>query len=229
MKTGDDIVYISNEEYAELKFYDNFLSKMNAVSMVMEFDPLRLTWVCDNETVAKLFRVSPEEAVAVGDRVIARVLEGTDFQESVIDQVEKFKVDPTVQWAGVFRVNPEREDIKWLIYSSSALEVNEQNVTTKIAVVLLVVDDIFNTQRTLHEFKDCMVRQVGKIGAESLTERQKQVLSLIGAGMKRKDVADRMAISIYTVADHVAAIYKKYDLSTTSQLKQLSRKLGLVN
>lgn len=227
-KNEEDIVYISSEDYDELRFYEQFQLKMNAVNMVMELDPLKLVWVCKNEAVSRIFQITPEEAIELGDRIVSRIVGGVDFEETVIEQVEAFKKNPSTKWAGVFRPHPIRDNLKWIIYSSAAMEVNEKNETTKIAATVILVDDIFNTPRTLHSFKDYIVRETSRVEVESLTTKQRKILALVGEGVKRVDIANELGISKYTVADHIQAIYKKFKISNTADLILLSRRLGLV-
>lgn len=224
----EDGVWVTQEEFEELKFYDSFLRSMNAVNLVLELDPLRITWICENEAALKMFGIPAPEVIQMGESIITRVLKGTDFEESVINQVDAFREDPTVRWAGVFRLFSNRTDIKWLIYGSSALELDDNGMITKIAVVVLAVDDIFNTSRTLHSFKDHILREVGRVEVESLTEKQKKILTLVGKGHERIAIAEIMNISVHTVADHISSLYKKFNLNNTQDLILLSRRIGLV-
>ncbi len=54
--------------------------------------------------------------------------------------------------------------------------------------------------------------------AAPLTRRQREVALLVGRGLTNTQIADELEISKYTVANHVAAILRKLDLPSRSQI-----------
>jgi DNA-binding NarL/FixJ family response regulator len=58
----------------------------------------------------------------------------------------------------------------------------------------------------------------GSTGWESITQREKDVLKLIGEGYRNKKIADFLNISVKTVEKHRANIMKKLDLHNVSAL-----------
>ncbi len=50
--------------------------------------------------------------------------------------------------------------------------------------------------------------------AESLSEREREVLRLLADGLVKKEVATRMNISLYTVDNYVRRIYAKLHVNT---------------
>lgn len=219
--------YISDEEYQEYLFYKKFIGKMNAVMYVMDQDPYKLSWICDNKTVARILGISAKEVLAMGDYITAHLLADPDFEESVSIPVEKFKENPDINWAGVYRIAAQDGSHKWIMYSASTLEANDQGVPTKACVVAVLLDDIFNTPETLRQLKDYIKGRINMKEIESLTDKQRMVLQLLGRGLSRTAIADTLDISVYTVDDHKKAIGKKFDLQTSAQLVKLSQRLGL--
>ncbi len=63
---------------------------------------------------------------------------------------------------------------------------------------------------------------------ESLTQREKEILKLIGEGYKNKEIADYLCISVKTVEKHRANLMKKLDLHNVSALTAYSIDKGLV-
>jgi DNA-binding CsgD family transcriptional regulator len=53
---------------------------------------------------------------------------------------------------------------------------------------------------------------------EKTTKREKEVLQLIAKAKDRKTIADKLNISINTVAVHIKKIHKKTDTSSLSEL-----------
>jgi DNA-binding NarL/FixJ family response regulator len=61
-----------------------------------------------------------------------------------------------------------------------------------------------------------------------LTTREREIIGLIGEGLKNKDIADRLCISEITVRHHLTNIYGKLDVSNRLKLLILAHQHGLV-
>ena len=63
---------------------------------------------------------------------------------------------------------------------------------------------------------------------ESLTLREQEILELIWAGFKNKEIGQRLKISVKTVEAHRANMMKKPRVSNTSQLLKTAIAGGLI-
>ena len=63
---------------------------------------------------------------------------------------------------------------------------------------------------------------------DSLTQREREILKLVGEGYKNKEIADYLCISAKTVEKHRSNIMEKLDLHTASALTAYAIKKGLV-
>jgi len=63
---------------------------------------------------------------------------------------------------------------------------------------------------------------------DSLTQREREILKLVGEGHKNKEIADYLCISAKTVEKHRSNIMEKLDLHTASALTAYAIKKGLV-
>ncbi|MBN1850196.1 MAG: response regulator transcription factor [Deltaproteobacteria bacterium] len=63
---------------------------------------------------------------------------------------------------------------------------------------------------------------------DALTQREKEVLKLVGEGYQNKKIADYLCISVKTVEKHRANIMEKLDLHTASALTAYAIEKGLV-
>ena len=63
---------------------------------------------------------------------------------------------------------------------------------------------------------------------ETLTQREREVLKMVGEGYKNKEIADFLCISLKTVQKHRANIMGKLNLHTASLLTSYAIEKGLV-
>lgn len=61
----------------------------------------------------------------------------------------------------------------------------------------------------------------------SLTEREREVLTLIGQGLKNKEIADKLFISEWTVRHHITSIFSKLEVSDRVELILYAYRRGL--
>ena len=81
-------------------------------------------------------------------------------------------------------------------------------------------DELFDAISTIRN------RTGGKLEAEVLTTREREVLKLIAEGKSSKEIADLLFISIYTVNNHRAKIIKKLGMKKTADLVRYAIREG---
>ncbi len=64
---------------------------------------------------------------------------------------------------------------------------------------------------------------------EALTDREREILELIWSGLKNKEIADRLTISVKTVEAHRANMMKKVRVSNAAQLLNAAIQEGLIH
>ena len=62
---------------------------------------------------------------------------------------------------------------------------------------------------------------------EDLTNREKEVLGLIGRGLRNSDVAKALELAESTVASHIKSIYRKLGISSRAEAALHATRLGL--
>lgn len=85
------------------------------------------------------------------------------------------------------------------------------------------------TKRLMSEYLDRL--RNGDSGAtfETLTDREKEIVSLIAKGYSNKEVAEQLVISVKTVETHKANVMEKLGLKTRPELVKYAMKKGLLN
>lgn len=74
-----------------------------------------------------------------------------------------------------------------------------------------------------------IVTRPGPTGADSLSDREIEVLSLVAEGMSNKDVGERLTLSALTVKSHLARIARKLGTGDRAEMVVLSMRAGLVD
>ncbi len=64
---------------------------------------------------------------------------------------------------------------------------------------------------------------------EPLSERERQVLELVAAGLSNREICSRLHISLSTVKGHTASIYGKLGVNSRTQAVSEATRLGLLN
>jgi LuxR family maltose regulon positive regulatory protein len=63
---------------------------------------------------------------------------------------------------------------------------------------------------------------------EPLTERELEVLRLLAAGRRNRDIAQELVVTLETVKKHASHIFAKLDAANRTQAVASARRLGLI-
>ena len=67
----------------------------------------------------------------------------------------------------------------------------------------------------------------GKI--RGLTRREREIIPLVCRGMKNKEIATTMGISVPTVKAILGRVFRKFNVSSRSQLQAVVSRSGILN
>lgn len=84
------------------------------------------------------------------------------------------------------------------------------------------------TRRLISEIAGRAAKPVPNARLNTLTEREREVLELVAAGLSNDEIADRLVLSPATAKTHVSRILTKLDARDRAQLVVLAYEAGLV-
>jgi DNA-binding NarL/FixJ family response regulator len=84
------------------------------------------------------------------------------------------------------------------------------------------------TPRIQHELAELLRTPPAPSPLETLTDREREVLTLVAEGLATKEIAARLDISTRTVETHRANLMRKLDLRSVARLVQFAIREGLV-
>ncbi|RJQ63856.1 MAG: DNA-binding response regulator [Desulfobacteraceae bacterium] len=84
------------------------------------------------------------------------------------------------------------------------------------------------SEKVLEGYLETKKRVKERSSWDTLTQREKEVLKLVGEGYRNKEIADYLCISVKTVEKHRANIMQKLDLHSASALTAYAIEKGLV-
>ncbi|MFB5678301.1 response regulator [Paenibacillus terreus] len=85
------------------------------------------------------------------------------------------------------------------------------------------------TKRLMSEYLDKLKQEGGSGPYESLSEREKEILSWVAKGYSNKEIAEHLVISVKTVESHKSNLMEKLNLKTRPELVKFAMKKGLLN
>lgn len=213
----------------ELAFYRRLHQRMHGSIYVLNLDPYRIEWVAENPILGRILGMSRTQILEEGDFIATKLLSNPDFSESVELAVHQFGQNPDVSWSGIFRIRHNDGSLKWIVYSTSTLQKDEDGNATKAVCVALDPSGLLNTPLTLEHFLQHLKHERYKSIKENFTPRQSAVLDLLLESKTDLQIASELNISAHTVRDHKRSLFKKLQVRNLKELFATAEKYGFVH
>jgi DNA-binding NarL/FixJ family response regulator len=144
---------------------------------------------------------------------------------SGIELIKNIKAfDPAIQVV-VLSVHDESVYALRVLKAGAKAYVTKQDIASKVIDAIRKVrkGQMYVSEQVSSQMLNRMVKgqdQQGDSPVASLSDRELEVVTLIGSGLATREIASRLRMSIKTVETHRAHIKAKVNLSTATQLVQ---------
>jgi len=164
---------------------------------------------------------------------------GFETAEAAIESIGKIPVDVVLMdvklpgMDGITATRLLKEKIPGLLIMMFTIYENNENVFEALAAgasgyllkqatsdqLLEAIRDLYHggapmSSHVARKVVSSFRQKDEKEGTETLSAREKEVLTLISAGYRNKDVAEKLFISISTVKSHIYSIYQKLHVNS---------------
>lgn len=218
------------QELAELKKKCAFLERVvNEVPANIYLSSLEKKIVWCNRTNEESLGYTLEEIQAMGTLRYLQEILHPDDQNIPEDSVEHYQSFEGAEFGGIFRAkHRNNSDYKWFIGWAKAFEKNSDGEIEQLLCVDVDMSPKMNTETQLVEALRENLRQKNRLLIQGLRLREVEVLTLICKGMRTKDIAEKLHISVNTVSTHRRNIQHKLGTSNVADMVSLAKEAGLV-
>jgi DNA-binding NarL/FixJ family response regulator len=149
-----------------------------------------------------------------------------------LDVLKEIKTSYPALPVVIFTMNSDEFYAIRMIKSGASAYINKETNPAEIIHILRTVLNgrkYFTQSQT--EALAQLVTEPSKLSPlkhESLTDREFQILIMLASGLKKTDIADKLAISKHTIGNHRNNILKKMNMATTSDLTKYSIQQGII-
>jgi len=133
----------------------------------------------------------------------------------------------------IFSMNPDEVFAVRMIRNGASAYINKETSPQRIVEILRTVlsgKKYFSQQQStmLAEFVIEPEKKTSSLVHESLSDREFQIFFMLASGMKKTEIAEKLAISKHTIGNHRSNIMHKMKLETNSQLTRYAIHHGII-
>jgi len=133
----------------------------------------------------------------------------------------------------IFSMNPDEIYAVRMIRNGASAYINKETDPKKIIEILRIVlsgKKYFTQQQgsLLAEWVIEPEKSVDILLHESLSDREFQIFFMMASGMKKSEIAGKLAISKHTIGNHRSNIMHKMNLTTNSDLTRYAIRNGII-
>jgi len=133
----------------------------------------------------------------------------------------------------IFSMNPDEIYAVRMIRNGASAYINKETDPKRIIEILRIVlsgKKYFTQQQgsMLAEWVIEPEKSVDSLLHETLSDREFQIFFMMASGMKKSEIAEKLAISKHTIGNHRTNIMHKMNLTTNSDLTRYAIRNGII-
>lgn len=153
---------------------------------------------------------------------------GKDAMDVLIEIKAKWEQLPVV----IFTMNPDEIYAIRMISNGASAYINKETKPKQIIEILRIVLQgkkyFFPGQSEMMAQMISSPDALKELPHYALTDREFQVFTLLAGGMRKSEIAEKLAISINTLSNHRNNIMKKMNFSMNSELTRYAIQNGII-
>jgi len=133
----------------------------------------------------------------------------------------------------IFSMNPDEIYAVRMIRNGASAYINKETDPKRIIEILRIVlsGKKYFTQQQGSMLAEWIIepeKSVDSLLHETLSDREFQIFFMMASGMKKSEIADKLAISKHTIGNHRTNIMHKMNLTTNSDLTRYAIRNGII-
>jgi len=133
----------------------------------------------------------------------------------------------------IFSMNPDEIYAVRMIRNGASAYINKETDPKRIIEILRIVlsGKKYFTQQQSAMLAELVIepeKNTGSLLHETLSDREFQIFFMMASGMKKSEIAEKLAISKHTIGNHRSNIMHKMNLTTNSDLTRYAIRNGII-
>ena len=133
----------------------------------------------------------------------------------------------------IFSMNPDEIYAVRMIRNGASAYINKETAPKRIIEILRIVlsGKKYFTQQQGSMLAELIIepeKSVDSLLHETLSDREFQIFFMMASGMKKSEIAEKLAISKHTIGNHRTNIMHKMNLTTNSDLTRYAIRNGII-
>ncbi len=185
------------------------LKSYDEIEVIGEFE--------DGGQAVEFINTSPRQPDVVLLDIIMPVLNGIDTARKIRE------INPGIKIIMLTSVNEKETVLRAFSSGANAYTMKNISFDKLISVIKMVLNgEVWIAPNIADYILDVLASKQESVPSKTaedfkLTNREKEILSLIAKGMNNKDIANKLVISLYTVKNHVKSIIQKLAVEDRTQ------------
>lgn len=214
-----------------LQFYKTIMDNVPACIYVNEFirtkDDLKLINVWSNRFAEEFIGYSRHEIDLLGTDFFNHILHPDDLKMIEYPNLDDQLPGETKQFR-LHRLKPKNSNIYFWMYGSiSVIDYFDNGMPRQFLNFAVEISNQIKTENQLMGLLQEANRVRNQLYLKGLTNRQKEIISLIAKGNKDKEIAGQLYISTATAKTHRNMLIKKLNLKNSATLAAFAVECGL--